>query len=1053
MPSRIMIFLFIVSLLMNPLAYAQQKTDEPPDEKPGVQHPVVPMDNLSAPPLTNEPAPKEEATAPAKPPSPEQLKYIVKKKVDEIQKLIETEKPEEAMEMVDKLIKDHPQVHTGYQLRGDILLKIEEYELALKSYERVIKHFKSDIQFYKNMTRCLVKLERYDEALTQLMYMKRFDEIAVWAHIELGKLCLDLERPLDAASHLKIAANNFTDMTAEEEFSVFSLLALAYVQAGKISDTKTILGNISEENLTSPIIKRVQALLAILEERSDEAYQLLTGVISEFPQDLYLHITLANLCLDRKQPQEALKYLDQTTNEKKIEREDFLQVYAKTAVAARDKQKAIWAYSILYKANPKNIEIRDQLINGYETAGQLSEAEIIYRKAIALDPDDETLKMKLVANLRLQGKAEEGLSLVEIMLLNQPQDQTLRTEQALLLFTTGKLREAISILKNILEIEKFEPAAKALSLIYTTRGLVFYYWDLNHKTLEQLRLSLEYNPDRPVLKKFIEELNTLRFAHPKAIKLVVDSLEKKEENTLKPVDKARLATFYSRLDQNEKAIDILTETVSSSPKLVPAVLNLASVLKKTGNDEKAETLLRKLEENNPMYLPIHYHLADIYFNRLNFDKATEEHAICFAPITDFGKLAEDMGIIIADGTYDLSPDLYNVILLTTGHGKVRSNLGDLYQEQSKYDEAIIQYRFAVTVNEQDVDTWYQLGNAYFKKDDLTKAEETFNQVLVLQPENVFAVTNLGLINQRNGNSFKAIEYFETAAGLKNNQPSIYNNLGSAYLSNGQTDKAIQVLEQAISINPNYSGALTNLGNSYLAKGDKKRAAEYYKQAIKQGKKTPEAHFNLGSLLLDEKSQEEALRQFEAAIEIKKDYSLAYINRGIILNQSGKKEEALESFKKGTELAPSNFKGFFNLGNVLSDLDRHDEAVEALAKAAELAPQEVDAHLNLGVQLVQVKRLKEAVEHLLKVTELDPDNAEAYYNLSIIYQDVKWIPRAIETMEKAISLDTHFETAETLKNLGIMYLMQNDLEHGKKTLQQSLSKDASQTDITDILKDL
>ncbi|MBI1805399.1 MAG: tetratricopeptide repeat protein [Ignavibacteriae bacterium] len=89
-----------------------------------------------------------------------------------------------------------------------------------------------------------------------------------------------------------------------------------------------------------------------------------------------------------------------------------------------------------------------------------------------------------------------------------------------------------------------------------------------------------------------------------------------------------------------------------------------------------------------------------------------------------------------------------------------------------------------------------LGNAYFKQDDLGDAARFYGKAISID-------------------SFYA---------------NAHNNLGSVYAQQGNIDHAITQYKQAIALNPMYGEAYYNLGNTYNDRGNKKLAHEYFQKA-------------------------------------------------------------------------------------------------------------------------------------------------------------------------------------------------------------------------------
>jgi Tfp pilus assembly protein PilF len=124
------------------------------------------------------------------------------------------------------------------------------------------------------------------------------------------------------------------------------------------------------------------------------------------------------------------------------------------------------------------------------------------------------------------------------------------------------------------------------------------------------------------------------------------------------------------------------------------------------------------------------------------------------------------------------------------------NLGVAYQSEGLIDKAIEQYKIALSLEWNYLDTHYNLGTAYRSK---------------------------GMID-------KAIEQFRTALTLQPYDWKIYNALGSVYGIKGLTDKAIENFRIAIKLKPDFASAHYNLGVAYRAKGLIEKANEHFRIA-------------------------------------------------------------------------------------------------------------------------------------------------------------------------------------------------------------------------------
>ncbi|MGL5713637.1 MAG: tetratricopeptide repeat protein [Paraclostridium sp.] len=96
---------------------------------------------------------------------------------------------------------------------------------------------------------------------------------------------------------------------------------------------------------------------------------------------------------------------------------------------------------------------------------------------------------------------------------------------------------------------------------------------------------------------------------------------------------------------------------------------------------------------------------------------------------------------------------------------------------------------------------FMIGLAYRNMNDIGQAQKYFEKILIIKPNQVDALVELGLCEASNYNMKGAIEYFERAAKLKKEDSEILCNLGMAYLNDGDLDNAIYYVERAYELNP------------------------------------------------------------------------------------------------------------------------------------------------------------------------------------------------------------------------------------------------------------
>ena len=113
------------------------------------------------------------------------------------------------------------------------------------------------------------------------------------------------------------------------------------------------------------------------------------------------------------------------------------------------------------------------------------------------------------------------------------------------------------------------------------------------------------------------------------------------------------------------------------------------------------------------------------------------------------------------------------------------NLGNLFQEQERHEEAIIQYKKAIMINPNDEKIYNNLGLSYFGMNLYENALEEYRKAINLNPK-----------------------YEEAIFGL-----------GNSYDMIGNPGEAMKELNRVIAINPNHARAFFNLAMIQLALGN------------------------------------------------------------------------------------------------------------------------------------------------------------------------------------------------------------------------------------------
>ncbi len=235
--------------------------------------------------------------------------------------------------------------------------------------------------------------------------------------------------------------------------------------------------------------------------------------------------------------------------------------------------------------------------------------------------------------------------------------------------------------------------------------------------------------------------------------------------TLKPNDLNGLYNYALVCQDIAKIHDKNKETIKSNDFLLEALDKLESI-----------TLI------HPDFSLAYYQLGYHYYNQKQYVKAklTWEEALNIG-------LDEERELEIKEEIKKIGD-------------KVAYEEGYVFVLQGKAKEGLEKL---LPLIEEYPDWWnllFFIGLSYRQLNDVGEAIKYFEKILLLNPEQVDAIVEIGICNAMVGNIDVSIEYFQKAFALKED-PEIMCNLGMAYLNKGEVEKAKEYIEEAYRLNP------------------------------------------------------------------------------------------------------------------------------------------------------------------------------------------------------------------------------------------------------------
>ncbi len=285
---------------------------------------------------------------------------------------------------------------------------------------------------------------------------------------------------------------------------------------------------------------------------------------------------------------------------------------------------------------------------------------------------------------------------------------------------------------------------------------------------------------------------------------------------------------------------------------------------------------------------------------------------------------------------------------------------------------------------QTIPEMLNTAEQHYQSNQFEQAENIYQQVIQLKPNNPIALHSLGLLEFQKGNVGGAIDY----------------------------------INKALLVEPSYTSAYYNLGIILENQGDLNRAIVQYENAILTYPVYVDAYFSLGRVLEKQDRFNEAMVQYKKAIAINPSHEPSLKALGYISNQQGNLEEAVIFFQKAIAINPLSLDAVHNFGAVLRGQGKLKEAVEAFKYVISHNPSSGMAYFNLvqiepSLDALKIEKIHQFLEH----TNLsETDRLFLHLSLGLVYHKAK-------SYEKAFF---HINTGNAMQRKQVNYNHDNEL---------------------------
>ena len=313
------------------------------------------------------------------------------------------------------------------------------------------------------------------------------------------------------------------------------------------------------------------------------------------------------------------------------------------------------------------------------------------------------------------------------------------------------------------------------------------------------------------------------------------------------------------------------------------------------------------------------------------------------------------------------------------------------------DTAVREFNAALQIDPKNVDARANLGVIAFMQGHYADAAENFRQALEMEPAQWKVQAMLGMCEKRLGRLVSARAWLEKSFPHLE-EPKLQTQVGLELAELdyqvGELGKSADVINTLWQLDPKN---LDVLYSAYRTYSD--LAGSALNAIALLDPDSARMHLIIAEHLINEGDRDGAITEYRKVLQLAPRLPGAHFELAEALLQKSKtirdREEAEEAFKAELALNPNDFNAECRLGDLYlsAGATSLDDAYKSYARALQLQPDFANAQLGMGKVLIRMGRNQKAVDYLREAARLDPIDPTAHYLLGQTYRRLGQMPDA------------------------------------------------------------
>ena len=482
-----------------------------------------------------------------------------------------------------------------------------------------------------------------------------------------------------------------------------------------------------------------------------------------------------------------------------------------------------------------------------------------------------------------------------------------------------------------------------------------------------------------------------------------------------------LGAIHQQAGRPQEAESVFRQAVDVEPESAGARLALAGFLAGARRMTEAEKVLGEVLAKEPRHLLANRMLAELYL------------------VTQRVKEAEAPLKVIVDATQDPQPrfqlaDYYiaservkDATDILTALSKdprtlaeAEARLASLEYSQGKTAEAHTRLE-ALLVRIPNYPPALTMKARWLLAENKPEALESAKAATAADPQSTEALTLLGMIQERNGQTAEAIKAYTEVLRLSPRSAAAQTALSRLSLAAGKKDDAVRFAEEAKRSQPGSLDARVALVRGRLSAGDLNGAEAEVAELLKGAPNAPIAHALQGYILASRKNPTAARRSFERALELSPGFPEAVgglsaldVDAKAPASAVARLEAEIAKQPTNTALLTMAAQAYAASGDLASAEDRLRRAVTA-------NPRFTNGYTMLAQLYMKQRKLKEARAEFEGIAQRDPSSVGAKTMVGMLFEVEGRVDDAKKIYESLVG--SNVDAPVAANNLAYIYAQQ------------------------------